>query len=115
MSAIKNSKLWSTLALLASVLCLLAMAAIMLSYYNEQLSFSDASGHLRTAAKASFFALCFAALVTLFSWKNKASLIKALVAVALMLTPLMILKSNMPAGTGPPPGANAKGPSLIYS
>ena len=119
MSAIKNSKLWSTLALLASVLCLLAMAAIMLSYYNEQLSFSDASGHLRTAAKASFFALCFAALVTLFSWKNKASLIKALVAVALMLTPLMILKSNMPAGTdlfapagtGPPPGANAKGPS----
>jgi len=74
MSAIKNSKLWSTLALLASVLCLLAMAAIMLSYYNEQLSFSDAS---------------------------------------------MILKSNMPAGTdlfapagtGPPPGANAKGPS----
>ena len=117
MSGIKNSTLWSTLALVASVLTVLAMAAIMFGYLRDSFTFREASGHLRTAAQVSVFILGFCAIVALFSWKNKASLIKALIAVAIVFTPLMVMKNNMPAGTalfaaaptGPPPGAGAKG------
>lgn len=117
MSVIKNSKLWATLALVASVLTVMAMAAIMFGYIGENFTFREASGHLRTAAQISVFVLGFCVLVALLSWKNKASLILALVATAIVFTPLMVMKNNMPAGTalfaaaptGPPPGAGAKG------
>lgn len=116
MSAIKNTTFWSTLALVASVLTVLAMAAIMYGYHGESFTFREASGHLRTAAQISVFFLGLCALVALLSWKNKAALIKSLVAIAIVLTPLMVMKSNMPAGTalfaaapaGPPPGADKK-------
>ncbi|WP_372742756.1 DUF1499 domain-containing protein [Neptunomonas sp.] len=117
MSAIKHSKFWSTLALVASVLSVLTMAAIMFGYLGENFTFREASGHLRTAAQISVYVLGFCAVVALLSWKNKASLLKALIATAIVLTPLMVMKNSMPAGTalfaaapaGPPPGAGAKG------
>jgi len=116
MPTIKHSTLWSTLALTASILSVLAMAAILFSYLGERFTFREASGHLRTVAQISVFVLGFSALVALLSWKNKASLIKSLVAIAIVLTPLMVLKNNMPPNTalfaaapaGPPPGAAGK-------
>jgi len=113
----KTSKFWSTLALVASVLIVLSMAAILYGYLNKQFSFRDASGYLRTAAQISVFILGYCVVVALLSWKNKASMIKALVAVAIIVTPLMVMKNNMPAGTslfasapaGPPPGAGGNG------
>ena len=117
MLAINNKTLWSTLALVASASTVLVMAAIMYGYFGEHFSFREASSHLRTAAQVSVFVLGFCALVALFSLKNKRSLIKALVAIAIVLTPLMVLKNNMPAGTalfasahaGSPPGTAKKG------
>lgn len=116
MSAIKNSTFWSTLALVTSVLVVLAMAAIMYGYYGEHFTFREASGHLRTAAQISVLALGLGVLVALLFWKNKSSLIKALVTIAIVLTPLMVMKTNMPAGTAlfaaapaePPPDADKK-------
>ena len=116
MPAIKQSTLWSTLALISSLLIVVTMATIIFGYLSEHFTFREASGHLRTAAQISVFILGFSLLVALLSWKNKASLIKALVASAIVLTPLIVLKNNMPAGTalfasapaGPPPGAGSK-------
>ena len=117
MSAIKKSSFWSTAALVVSVLIVLAMAAVMLGYFNEQFTFREASGHLRTVAQISVFILGFCVLVALLSLKSKSSLIKSLVAIAIVLTPLLVLKTNMPEGTalfasapsGPPPGAGGAG------
>lgn len=117
MSTNKKSSFWSTLALLASVLVVLAMAGIMYGYLNERFNFREASGYLRTAAQVSVFVLGFCVLVALMSWRNKAGIIKALIAGAIVATPLVVLKNNMPEGTalfasapaGPPPGANANG------
>ena len=116
MSAIKKSSFWSTAALVVSVLIVLAMAAVMLCYFNEQFTFREASGHLRTVAQISVFILGFCVLVALLSLKSKSSLIKSLVAIAIVLTPLLVLKTNMPEGTelfasapsGPPPRAGGK-------
>ena len=117
MPATKKSTLWSTLALVVSVLSVLAMAAILFGYYREMFTFREASGHLRIAAQFSVCVLGFSALVALLSWKNKASLIKALIAAVIVLAPLLMLKNNMPAGTalfasapaGPPRGAGGEG------
>ncbi|MGQ7848381.1 DUF1499 domain-containing protein [Granulosicoccus sp. 3-233] len=119
MSTMKNMKLFSTLALLASVLSVLAMAGIVLAYRGDSFGFREASGYLRTAAQISVFVAGFCLIVALLSWKNKASLLKALIAGAIVLVPLGVMKMNMPAGTalfgaapaGPPPGAGAKGPA----
>lgn len=99
MPAIKNSTFWSTLMLFVSVLVVLAMTTIMFGYFDERFMFREASGYLRTAAQISVFVLGLCTLIALLSWKNKASLIKALIAIAIVLTPLMVLKNNMPAGT----------------
>ena len=117
MSATKKSSFCSTAALVVSVLIVLAMAVIMLGYFNEQFTFREASGHLRTVAQISVFILGFCALVALLSLKSKSSLIKSLVAIAIVLTPLVVLKTNMPEGTalfasapsGSPPGTGAEG------
>ena len=89
----------------------------MLGYFNEQFTFREASSHLRTVAQISVFILGFCVLVALLSLKSKSSLIKSLVAIAIVLTPLLVLKTNMPEGTalfasapsGPPPGAGGAG------
>ena len=94
MPATKKSTLWSTLALVVSVLSVLAMAAILFGYYREMFTFREASGHLRIAAQFSVCVLGFSALVALLSWKNKASLIKALIAAVIVLAPLLVLKNN---------------------
>lgn len=119
MSTTKNMKLFSTLALVASVLSVLAMAAIVLAYRSDSFGFREASGYLRTAAQISVFIAGFCLIVALLSWKHKASLLKALIAGVIVLAPLGVMKMNMPAGTalfgagpaGPPPGAGAKGPA----
>ncbi len=118
MSAIKKSTFWSTAALAVSVIVVLAMAAVMVGYFNEAFTFREASGHLRTVAQVSVFILGFSVLVALLSWKNRASLIKALLAAAIVLAPLLLLKTNMPEGTalfasapsGPPPSGAGKRP-----
>jgi len=116
MSAIKKSLFWSTAALVVSVLIVLAMAVVMLGYFNEQFTFREASSHLRTVAQISVFVLGFCVLVALLSLKSKSSLIKSIVAIVIVVTPLLVLKTNMPEGTalfasapsGPPPSAGGK-------
>ncbi|MBX2848451.1 MAG: DUF1499 domain-containing protein [Acidiferrobacterales bacterium] len=109
MSIVKSSKLWSTLALLASLCCLGAMIYCVLGVRLEHFSFRDASGHLRTVAQVSVFVLGFATLVGLFSLKNIRSLFKSIIAIAILVTPLLVLKANMPAGTPLFTGAQAGG------
>jgi len=114
----QKSTKWSTFVLVASVISVFAMAAIMAGYFGERFSFREASGYIRTAAQVSVFVLGLSIIVALFSWKNRTSLIKALIAIAIIATPLIVLKNNMPEGTalfaaapaGPPPGANRSGP-----
>ena len=99
MSLIKSTKLWSTLALVASLLCLGAMIYCVLGVRLEHFTFREASGYLRTVVQISIFVLGFIALVALFSLKNISSLIKTIIAGAIVLTPLLVIKANMPAGT----------------
>lgn len=99
MSLIKSTKLWSTLALIASLLCVVAMIYCVLGVRLEHFTFREASGYLRTVVQVSIFVLGFIALVTLFSLKNVGSLIKSLIAGVIILIPLLVLKANMPAGT----------------
>lgn len=109
MSAIKSTKLWSTIALIASILCLGTMVYCVLGVRLEHFTFREASGYLRTVVQVSLFVLGFCALVALFSLKNIASLIKVVFAGAILLTPLLVLKANMPAGTPVFPAAAAGG------
>ena len=115
MSLFKNSKFWSNLALIASILCIASMLFSLIGIRQEWFSTRDAFSYMQRGVQAGFVIIALAVLVIIFARKNTAAVIKSIIALLIVLAPLLILKSNMPAGTsafarpGPPPGGMGPG------
>ena len=108
-----NSKLWSNLILLASLLCTATIIVSVIGVRMEWFTFRTAGPNVRYAVQAGLVIIALAILLILFARKNKSAVVKGILSLALVLTPLLIIKANMPAGSpifgaaGPPPRAAA--------
>jgi uncharacterized protein (DUF1499 family) len=114
----KNPKLWSWLALLASILCLIAAIYPLMAVRMETMGFRDATGILRTIIQVGLLGvLPFTIIVLFFARKNRAAFARSATATLLVLIPLITAVGAVPAGTtlfatapaGPPPSTPAAG------
>lgn len=94
-----NSKLWSNLILLASLLCTATIIVSVIGVRMEWFTFRTAEPNVRYAVQAGLVIIALAVLLILFARKNKSAVVKGILSLALVLTPLLIIKANMPAGS----------------
>jgi uncharacterized protein (DUF1499 family) len=115
----KSYKLWSWLALLASVLCIIAALYPFIAVRMGTMEFRDATGLARTIIQASLLGvLPFTLIVLFFVRKNALALLRSSIAVLIIGAPLLFAVSVAPKGTtlfapaGGPPPAGTRAPPL---
>lgn len=121
MPKLKNLRFWSTLVLLAGILCVAGMAVSLLAVRFDWISFQAATGTIRLALQMGILVAAASVVVMIFARRNRADLIICILAAALTLVPLIVIKNNVPPGTtlfasgpgGPPPAGAATGAPRI--
>ncbi|MHA2937650.1 DUF1499 domain-containing protein [Vibrio sp. RC27] len=116
----KTPKLWSWLALIVSILFLIAAVYPLMSVRMGSMGFRDATGVLRSIIQVGLLGvLPFAVLVLLFALKRRSSVVLSVLAVVLIAIPLgtatLVVPKGMPlfageSAGGPPPGAGRTPP-----
>ena len=113
MSFLKNPKLWATVALVASIACILAVIASIIGVRMDAMGFRTATSVLRTVVQAGLVVFALAALTLLISRGDRTVKNRSALAAVLVLIPLVGIISVQPAGTplfaGAPPGPPAAG------
>ena len=99
MSFLKNAKLWSTIALLASLLCLLWMAYAVFGIRFDWVTTREATAFLRRGVQVGVGIMGFSLLVLILGHKSSAAIFKSFAAFIIMLVPLLIAKVNNPPNT----------------
>ena len=119
MSIFKTSKLWSTVILGLSLLCVLIIVYALIGIRLETVTTREASSYIRRAVQLGIFLMGAGVLIAILGRKNASAVKRSLATIIIMLVPLLIIKTNMPPGTaifasprppGPPPGVTAGGP-----
>ena len=114
----KNPKLWSWLALLASILCFIAVIYPLMAVRMETMGFRDATGALRNVIQIGLLGvLPFTIIVLFFVRKDRFAFVRSATATLIILIPLVVAINVVPAGTtlfaaapaGPAPGGAATG------
>lgn len=111
MSIFKNSKLWSTMILGLSVLCLVVIFYALLGIRLETITTREASDYIRRAVQAGIFLMGAGVLIAILGRKNSSVVKRSIATIIIILAPLLVIKTNMPPGTaifasgGPPPKA----------
>lgn len=99
MSFIKNANFWSVIALLASLLCVVAVVYSIFGFRAGSIGFRDASSLLRTVVKAGAGAFMFSLLVFILGRKNSAAVKTCLLSAVIAAVPVIGIAMNQPAGT----------------
>lgn len=126
MGFIKSARFWSVIALLGSVLCLLAVAYSIFGFRGGAMGFREASSMLITVVKVGAGVFVLSILVLIIGRKSAAAVKTSSLAALLVAVPIIGIAMNQPAGSrlaalnpptppqgmgGPPPGAMAGPPS----
>lgn len=104
--AADKHKLWSSLALGASIVCLLVMAGAVMGVRLDWFNFRTASNILGWAARFGVLTCTLALILMLvIRGKQRSAFLKSILTAVLLLGPLAVLIENRPP-SGPPPGGS---------
>lgn len=115
MSILKNTRLWSGIALVASIVCVVAMFNVLAAFRSgaEGMTFRAAGESLRTLVQIGAGILVFSLVTLIFARKNKVALSISLLATLLIGVPVIgaiaLNPDQISAPAGPPQAAGGMG------
>lgn len=114
MSLLKNSKIWATLALIASLICVSTMLYALMGVREgwEGAGFREASETIRTALEFGAGVFVFSIVVLILGRRTKNSLITSAIAALLVCIPIVIAFSVQPEETTPTAPTNQQAAAM---
>lgn len=106
MSLLKNTKIWSSIILLASAICITAIIIAIFGVRGEWLGIRTAFTTINYATQAALPILILAVLSLILARGNVASRIKSGLAILLVLVPVVNQYANPPVKRVPGPPLN---------
>ncbi len=94
-----NSKFWSDLILISSIVCVIFMSLSLIDTRQEWFTTRDAATYMRYGVLAGVFIMAASLVVIYLVRDNIQSLVKSFSALFIITVSLLVVKAYLPAGT----------------